>query len=54
VKTVHSQRLAAFLMARGFVLIRTEPDKRGTDRNVFIFHASAELEAAITVYLNQR
>lgn len=49
-KTVHSQRLAAFLMARGFQLIRTEPNRKTPRYNVFIFRASAELEAAITEY----
>lgn len=49
-KAIHSQRLAAALMAKGFVLIRMEPNKKTPRYNVFIFRASAELEAAITEY----
>lgn len=52
-KIIHNQRLAAFLMARGFVLLRTEPDRRGNGRNVFVFKAGQALEAAVSEYLYQ-
>lgn len=51
-KIIFSQRLAAYLMARGFVLQRTEPDKRQNGRNIFVFHASEALEAAISDYIH--
>ncbi|WP_432803707.1 DUF5659 domain-containing protein [Brevibacillus borstelensis] len=53
-KVIHSQKLAGHLMARGFVLVRTEPDRRGNGRNVFLFRKSDELERAITEYSSSR
>ncbi|MFA4137037.1 MULTISPECIES: DUF5659 domain-containing protein [unclassified Brevibacillus] len=51
-KIIHSQKLAGYLMARGFVLVRTEADRRGNGRNVFLFRKSDEIERAITEYSN--
>ncbi|EJL31791.1 hypothetical protein PMI05_00556 [Brevibacillus sp. BC25] len=53
-KIIHSQKLAGYLMARGFVLVRTEPDRRGNGRNVFLFRVSDELERAVTEYSSSR
>lgn len=53
-KVIHSMSLASFLMARGFVLLRTEPNRRGTGRNIFLFKSSAELDAATADYIYQR
>ncbi|WP_423781985.1 DUF5659 domain-containing protein [Brevibacillus agri] len=53
-KVIHSQKLAGHLMARGFVLVGTEPDRRGNGRNVFLFRKSDELERAITEYSSNR
>jgi hypothetical protein len=40
-------------MARGFPLIRTEPDHKRPGANVFLFRKSSELEAAITEYCSK-
>ncbi|WP_354702701.1 DUF5659 domain-containing protein [Brevibacillus panacihumi] len=53
-KVIHSQKLAGYLMARGFVLVGTEPDRRGNGRNVFLFRKSDELERAVTKYSSSR
>lgn len=49
-KVIHSQRLAGFLLMRGFVLQGVRADKR-TRRNVFLFNASEQLESAIGDYV---
>lgn len=51
---VYSQRLAGYLMCRGFVLVGMAPNEKYVNRNVFFFGKSAELDSAIQDYLNQR
>lgn len=48
--TIYTQRLAGFLMFKGFVLIAMQPDNSGSRRNVFHFRHSPEIEAAIQEY----
>lgn len=48
---IFNQRLAGYLMERGFVLLHSRSDKKGTGRNVFIFRNSPELRNAMTIYL---
>lgn len=51
---VMSQRLAGYLMQRGFVLQKLKPtNKNGVRRNVFIFNESEELIKAIHEYSNK-
>ena len=49
---VFSQRLAGFLMLKGFRLVRTERNMKFEKKNVFIFKKSDELEEAIDEYKN--
>lgn len=49
-KTIFSQKLCSYLMGRGFVLLEMRKDKKGTNRNVYIFRNSDELRAAIDEY----
>ena len=49
-KTIFSQKLAAYLMARGFVLLDMQKDAKGTGRNVYYFKNSDELVNAIFDY----
>lgn len=48
--TVFSLKCAGYLLTRGFVLVRAEPDRRGTGRTVCFFKKSPELIAAIEDY----
>ena len=47
----YSQRLAGWLMIRGFVLVDIAPDKKHPRRNVFFFKESKELHDAVDDYL---
>lgn len=49
-KTIFSQKLAAYLMGRGFVLLDMQKDAKGTGRNVYYFKNSDELVKAIFDY----
>jgi len=42
-KTIFSQKLAAYLMDRGFVLLDMRRDVKGSGKNVFYFKNSEEL-----------
>jgi len=46
---VKSQKLAGFLMMRGFVLHSIKPDNN-SNRNIFLFGKSDELLEAIEIY----
>lgn len=48
--TVFSQRLAGWLMVRGFVLVGITPGRADARRNVFYFNQSNELMSAIEEY----
>ncbi len=52
-KTIFSQKLAAYLMDRGFVLLDMRRDVKGTGKNVFYFKNSQELTDAIFDYGNR-
>lgn len=53
-KTIFSQKLAAYLMDRGFVLCDMKRDSKGTGKNVFYFKNSPELIDAIFEYGNRK
>lgn len=46
-KTIFSQRLAGYLMTRGFVLVGMERGNNNSGKNVFYFNDSAELRKAM-------
>ena len=50
--TVFSQKLAGYLMLRGFVLEGIGTNKHDASKRVFFFKDSDELQAAIAKYLN--
>ena len=51
---VLSQKLAGYLMQKGFVLQKLKPtNKNGSKRNVFIFNESEELIKSIHEYSNK-
>ena len=52
-KTIFSQRLAAYLMSRGFMLMDMRKDVKGSGKNVFYFKNSNELTDAIFDYSKQ-
>lgn len=49
-KTIFSQRLAGYLMLRGFVLMDMRRDVKDGKKNVFYFKNSPELRGAIDEY----
>lgn len=49
-KTIFSQKLCGYLIARGFVLCDMKPDSKGTGKNVFYFKNTPELVQAIYDY----
>lgn len=50
---VKSQKLAGYLMMRGFVLINMSPDTSGSGRNVFWFNATDKLYFYIEKYFEE-
>lgn len=50
IKTIFSQRLAGYLMMRGFVLINIRRNENGSGKNVFYFKDSQELSTAMKDY----
>ena len=48
--TIYSQKLAGYLMQRGFVLIDMKEDIKPTGRNVFLFKNTPQLQSAIDEY----
>ena len=53
-KLIYSQRLAAYLLIKGFSLMSTMPDANGSGRLVFVFRDSPELYEAVGEYLGQK
>ena len=49
-RTIYSQKLAGYLMLRGFVLAESRKDAKGTGRTVFFFYDSKKLDEAIIDY----
>jgi hypothetical protein len=49
----YSMKLAGFLMLEGFVLKHMRRDEK-SNRNIFIFNNSSELQRAVARYLEQR
>jgi len=47
---VKTQRLAGYLMQKGFVLQRIDQDYKDPKRNVFLFNRSDELNNAVKEY----
>ncbi|WP_414694919.1 DUF5659 domain-containing protein [Paenibacillus sp.] len=47
---VRYQRLAGYLMQRGFVLLDMRPNPEVPHRNVFIFRESSDIKAAISEF----
>ncbi len=52
VKAIFTQKLAGYLMQRGFVLIDMKPNRKNPKRNDFLFGDSPELQQAIMDYAN--
>lgn len=50
---VYNQRMAGYLMQRGFVLIDIQPDLKKTGRNVFFFKDTPQLKSAIDEYMSR-
>lgn len=53
-KPIYSQKLAAYLMLRGFVLLNMEKNKDNSGRNVFFFNNSNQLEDATNEYFKNK
>lgn len=51
--TIYSQRLAGWLMCRGFCLIAMSKHKKDPSKNVFYFRDSVELQGAISEYISK-
>lgn len=47
---IFTQKLAGYLMQRGFVLIDVKPNRNNPHRNDFLFGDSPELQKAIREY----
>lgn len=47
---IFNQRLAGFLMMKGFKLVSVEPNKNIKDFNIFTFEKSNRLDKAISQY----
>ena len=50
---VYTQRLARFLLERGFIFIRTTPDTSKPSFKNWVFPDSEELRAAVREYLGR-
>lgn len=50
---VFNQKMAGYLMQRGFVLIDMQPDLKKTGRNVFFFKDTPQLKSAIDEYMSR-
>ncbi len=50
---VYNQRMAGYLMQRGFVLMDIQPDLKKTGRNVFLFNDTLQLRSAIDDYMRR-
>ena len=52
-RIIYNQRMAGYLMQRGFVLIDMRPDLKKTGRNVFFFKDTPQLKSAIDIYMSR-
>lgn len=52
-KIIYNQKMAGYLMHRGFVLIDMRPDLKNTGRNVFFFKDTSQLKSAIDEYMSR-
>ena len=50
---VYLQKMAGFLMYRGFVLVDIAPNNKTPNKNVFFFRESPEIQEAISDYLSK-
>jgi len=53
-KAIFSQKLAGYLLMRGFVLAESRKDYKNPEKNLFFFFESPELMEAITDYTNKQ
>jgi len=51
-RPIFKQKLAGYLMQRGFVLVAMAPNKQKPNLNVFYFRDTPEIEEAINSYLS--
>ena len=49
-KIIFSQKLCAFLMSKGFVLLEMKKDLKNPRHNIYIFNNSDELQKCIYEY----
>lgn len=52
-RIIYSQRMAGYLMQKGFVLISMQPDLKKSGRNVFFFVDTPQLKSAIDEYMSR-
>lgn len=50
---VFNQRMAGYLMQKGFVLINMQSDFKKTGRNIFFFIDTPQLKSAIDDYMSR-
>ena len=50
---VYSQKMAGYLMQKGFVLIDMQPDLKKSGRNVFFFMDTPQLKSSIDEYMSR-
>ena len=50
---IYNQRLAGFLMQKGFVLMDMKPNQKYTGRNVFYFIDSVALKDSVDEYFHR-
>lgn len=50
---IYSQKMAGYLMQKGFVLVDMQPDLKKSGRNVFFFKDSPQLKSAIDEYMSR-
>ena len=52
--TIFNQRMAGYLMQKGYVLIDMRPDmKSGSRKNVFFFKDTPQLRTSMSDYINR-
>ena len=54
VRAIFTQRLAGFLMYRGFVLVDIKPNRSRPEMHDFLFNDSIELQKTINEYKARR
>lgn len=51
---IKTQKLATYLMQKGFRLIKLQEDRNDKNRNVYLFKDSKELRESITEFTNKQ